>query len=132
MGTAEPAGKRGGEEGGGYVVTGTWDYCSGIAHATHFMGNALVAGTTDRIAVVIPREQVTVLDDWGGGAVLGMNASGSNSVRVDAVFVPAHRTAPGDWTHLDTQAPGVALQRAASQDSWMSRPRMLRPSSMSR
>ncbi len=106
MGTAEPA--DAGTD-AGYVVTGTWDYCSGIAHATHFMGNALVAGTADRIAVVIPREQVTVLDDWGDGAVLGMNASGSNSVRADAVFVPAHRTAPGDWTHLDTQAPGVAL-----------------------
>src|SRR5260370_3121721 len=73
------------------------------------MGNALVAGTTDRIAVVIPREQVTVLDDWGDGVTLGMNASGSNSVRAEAGFVPAHRTAPGDWTHLDTQAPGVAL-----------------------
>ncbi len=102
VGTAEPAD-------GGYVVSGTWDYCSGIAHATHFMGNAMVAGTSDRIAVVIPRGQVTVLDDWGGGATLGMNASGSNSVRADAVFVPAHRTAPADWTHGDTQAPGAAL-----------------------
>jgi hypothetical protein len=35
MGTAEQAD-------GGFVVSGTWDYCSGIAHATHFMGNALV------------------------------------------------------------------------------------------
>jgi 3-hydroxy-9,10-secoandrosta-1,3,5(10)-triene-9,17-dione monooxygenase len=102
MGTAEPAD-------GGYVVSGTWDYCSGISHATHFMGNAMVAGTTDRIAVVLPREQVTVLDDWGDGAVLGMNSSGSNSVRVDAVFVPAPCTAPRDWTHLDVQAPGAAL-----------------------
>jgi 3-hydroxy-9,10-secoandrosta-1,3,5(10)-triene-9,17-dione monooxygenase len=59
--------------------------------------------------VVLPRDQVTVLDDWGDGAVLGMNSSGSNSVRVDAVFVPAHCTAPGDWTHLDVQAPGAAL-----------------------
>ena len=109
MGTAEPAGKRAGEEGGGYVVTGTWDYCSGIAHATHFMGNAMVAGTTDRIAAVIPRDQVTVLDDWGGGVTLGMNSSGSNSVRAEAVFVPAHRTAPGDWTHHETPAPGAAL-----------------------
>ena len=50
-----------------------------------------------------------MLDDWGGGAVLGMNSSGSNSVRADAVFVPAHCTAPGDWTHLEAQAPGVAL-----------------------
>jgi 3-hydroxy-9,10-secoandrosta-1,3,5(10)-triene-9,17-dione monooxygenase len=102
VGTAEPAD-------GGYVVSGTWDYCSGIAHATHFMGNATVAGTADRLAVVIPRQQVTVLDDWGGGATLGMNASGSNSVRADAVFVPAHRTAPGDWTHGDAPAPGAAL-----------------------
>src|SRR5271165_1595039 len=109
MGTAEPAGKRAGEVGGGYMVSGIWDYCSGIAHATHFMGNAMVEGTTDRIAVVLPRDQVTVLDDWGDGAVLGMNSSGSNSVRVDAVFVPAHCTAPGDWTHLDVQAPGAAL-----------------------
>jgi 3-hydroxy-9,10-secoandrosta-1,3,5(10)-triene-9,17-dione monooxygenase len=73
------------------------------------MGNALVAGTSDRIAVVIPREQVTVLDDWGGGVTLGMNASGSNSVRVDPVFVPAHRTAPADWTHGEAMAPGAAL-----------------------
>jgi 3-hydroxy-9,10-secoandrosta-1,3,5(10)-triene-9,17-dione monooxygenase len=108
MGTAEPV-KGEGEVGGGYVVTGTWDYCSGISHATHFMGNAMVAGTSDRIAVVIPREQVTVLDDWGGGVTLGMNSSGSNSVRAEAVFVPAHRTAPGDWTHGTAPAPGAAL-----------------------
>jgi 3-hydroxy-9,10-secoandrosta-1,3,5(10)-triene-9,17-dione monooxygenase len=108
MGTAEPAP-------GGYLVSGTWDYCSGIAHATHFMGNALVAGSEGGrgggrgIAVVIPCEQVTVLDDWGDGVTLGMNSSGSNSVRADAVFVPAHRTAPGDWTHGDIPAPGARL-----------------------
>jgi 3-hydroxy-9,10-secoandrosta-1,3,5(10)-triene-9,17-dione monooxygenase len=101
-GTAEPAD-------GGYVVSGTWDYCSGSAHATHFMGNAMVAGTTDRITAVMPMDQATVLDDWGDGATLGMNASGSNSVRVDPVFVPAHRTAPADWTHGETIAPGAAL-----------------------
>jgi 3-hydroxy-9,10-secoandrosta-1,3,5(10)-triene-9,17-dione monooxygenase len=109
MGSAEPAGKKAEEVGGGYVVSGTWDYCSGIAHATHFMGNAMVTGTTERIAVVIPRDQVTVLDDWGDGVTLGMNSSGSNSVRADAVFVPVHRTAPGDWTHHTTPAPGALL-----------------------
>ncbi|HEY7012524.1 MAG TPA: hypothetical protein VH480_07210 [Streptosporangiaceae bacterium] len=101
-GTAEPAD-------GGYVVSGTWDYCSGSAHATHFMGNAMVAGTTDRITAVMPMDQATVLDDWGGGATLGMSSSGSNSVRVEEVFVPAHRTAPADWTHGETMAPGAAL-----------------------
>ena len=100
-GTAEPAD-------GGYVVRGTWDYCSGSAHATHFMGNAMVAGTTDRITAVMPMDQVTVLDDWGGGATLGLNSSGSNSVRVDDVFVPRPRTAPADWTHGEAMAPGAA------------------------
>src|SRR6266478_4306482 len=94
---------------GGYVVSGTWDYCSGSAHATHFMGNAMVAGTTDRITAVMPMDQATVLDDWGDGVTLGMNSSGSNSVRVDPVFVPAHRTAQADWTHGETMAPGAAL-----------------------
>jgi 3-hydroxy-9,10-secoandrosta-1,3,5(10)-triene-9,17-dione monooxygenase len=101
-GTAEPAD-------GGYVVTGTWDYCSGSAYATHFMCNAMVAGTTERITAVMPMDQVTVLDDWGDGATLGMNASGSNSVRVEGVFVPARRTAPADWTHGEAMAPGAAL-----------------------
>jgi 3-hydroxy-9,10-secoandrosta-1,3,5(10)-triene-9,17-dione monooxygenase len=104
MGTAEPVT-------GGYVVSGTWDYCSGIAHATHFMGNALVAGTSDRITAVLPRAEVTVLDDWGDGRTLGMNSSGSNSVRVDGAFVPAHRTAPADWTHGADMAPGAALHQ---------------------
>lgn len=107
MGTAEPVE-------GGYLVTGTWDYCSGIPHATHFMGNAVVPGNdpADRsasLAVVVPKEHVTVVDDWGGGAVLGMNSSGSNSVRVEGVFVPEHRTTAGNWTRLAGPAPGVAL-----------------------
>jgi len=109
MGQAQPAE-------GGYVVSGTWDYCSGIAHATHFMGNAMVTGTDEGgrgggrgITAVMPRDQVTVLDDWGGGSTLGMSSSGSNSVRVEEVFVPAHHTAPADWTHGETMAPGAAL-----------------------
>jgi 3-hydroxy-9,10-secoandrosta-1,3,5(10)-triene-9,17-dione monooxygenase len=132
-GTAEPVD-------GGYLVTGTWDYCSGISHATHFMGNAMVTapggaphpggspggaphpdggaegaeGADDgqrpaTVVVVIPRDQVTVLDDWGDGAILGMNSSGSNSVRVDPVFVPAERTSPGDWTRITGPAPGAHL-----------------------
>jgi 3-hydroxy-9,10-secoandrosta-1,3,5(10)-triene-9,17-dione monooxygenase len=102
MGTADPVD-------GGYQVSGTWDYCSGIAHATHFMGNAQVTGEDRVIAVVIPRERVTVLDDWGDGATLGMNSSGSNSVRAEEVFVPGQCTAPGDWTHGTGPAPGAEL-----------------------
>ena len=105
MGTAEPAD-------GGFVVSGTWDYCSGIAHATHFMGNALVPARDGRdgpvnIVVVMPRDQVTVLDDWGGGVTLGMNSSGSNSVRADGVFVPARCTSVSNWTRMTEPAAGM-------------------------
>jgi 3-hydroxy-9,10-secoandrosta-1,3,5(10)-triene-9,17-dione monooxygenase len=102
MGTADPVN-------GGYVVSGTWDYCSGIGHATHFMANAQVPGDDQVIVAVIPRAQVAVLDDWGDGATLGMNSSGSNSVRVESVFVPEQRTTPWGWTHRTAPAPGAEL-----------------------
>ena len=105
MGTAKPVG-------GGYLVNGTWDYCSGAGHATHFMGGTLVPGRESEgmLAICTPIENVTVLPDWGDGAIIGMNSSGSNSVRVENVFVPGHCTCPGDWTHnTATAAPGMAL-----------------------
>ncbi|HEY7486729.1 MAG TPA: hypothetical protein VH912_19870 [Streptosporangiaceae bacterium] len=99
---------------GGYVVSGTWDYSSGAPHSTHFMGNALVEGRDPRklggnIVAVVPKGQYTILDDWGDGRILGMNSSGSNSVRVDEAFVPEHRTSPMNWTRLTEPPPGASL-----------------------
>ncbi len=105
MGTATPAD-------GGYIVNGTWDYCSGVGHATHFMGNTHIPGRESEgvLTVCTPIENVTVLPDWGNGNIIGMNSSGSNSVRVDNVFVPGYCTASGDWTHnTDRAAPGMYL-----------------------
>jgi acyl-CoA dehydrogenase-like protein len=78
---------------GGFLANGTWDYCSGIPYATHFMGMAPTIsedGGFRLLTFVVPREQVTMLDDWGGENTLGLRASGSHSVRVDEVFVPEH------------------------------------------
>jgi 3-hydroxy-9,10-secoandrosta-1,3,5(10)-triene-9,17-dione monooxygenase len=109
------------------MISGTWDYSSGSPHSTHVMLNVIVERGPDfpdstadgsaadppqgpeSLAVVIPRDQVTVLDDWGDGVTLGMNSSGSNSVRVDRVFVPTRRTSPWNWTRLTEPAPGVAI-----------------------
>jgi 3-hydroxy-9,10-secoandrosta-1,3,5(10)-triene-9,17-dione monooxygenase len=105
MGTATPAD-------GGYILNGQWDYCSGVSHATHFMCNTLIPGRESEglLTVCTPIENVTVLPDWGGGSIIGMNSSGSNSVRAQNVFVPSHCTCPGDWTHNTTEpAPGMAL-----------------------
>jgi 3-hydroxy-9,10-secoandrosta-1,3,5(10)-triene-9,17-dione monooxygenase len=99
---------------GGYVVSGTWDYCSGAPYATHFMGNAMVEGRDPRepgsnLAMVIPTGEFIVLDDWGDGRVLGMNSSGSNSVRVEEAFVPERRTSVGDWTRRPFPAEGAEV-----------------------
>jgi 3-hydroxy-9,10-secoandrosta-1,3,5(10)-triene-9,17-dione monooxygenase len=76
----------------GYLISGTWDYCSGAPYSTHFLPVVHVPGadgsTPSLGLAVIPRSQWTMLDDWGD--VLGMRGSGSHSIRVDGAVVPAH------------------------------------------
>ncbi|TWF82074.1 3-hydroxy-9,10-secoandrosta-1,3,5(10)-triene-9,17-dione monooxygenase [Pseudonocardia hierapolitana] len=104
---------------GGYRVTGTWDYCSGITHASHFIATAMGPvpggdGPLVPLACVLPRADCTVLDDWGGGATLGLQGTGSNSVRVDGTFVPEHLAEPYDWKGFELPpggTPGYRLHR---------------------
>src|SRR6201999_122245 len=48
----------------------------------------------------VARSACTILDDWGGDKVLGMRASGSNSVRGEDGVVPED--------HVGYRAPGLA------------------------
>ena len=76
---------------GGWIVSGRWSYSSGIPVATHFMGCGLIReeGVPPRsVNFIAPRDKVTVLPDWGGGASLGVEASGSNTVELKEVFIP--------------------------------------------
>jgi 3-hydroxy-9,10-secoandrosta-1,3,5(10)-triene-9,17-dione monooxygenase len=82
---------------GGYRITGKLPYASGIPYATWALGGALVPpeqedGEPRAIAFLIPRRDLTMLDDWGGGSLLGMQSSGSNSYVVEDVFVPERFT----------------------------------------
>jgi len=75
------------------MVSGVWPFASGVPVSTHFIGGTLAptpAGPPRFVFVVIPREQLTILPDWGEDRFMGMRASGSNSVRVENVFVPEH------------------------------------------
>ena len=99
---------------GGYIADGTWDYCSGAPFSTHFMGNALLPNDDPNapptaIVLVVPRGRYTILDDWGGGQQLGMQASGSHSVRLEQVFVPGHLTVAANWTRTEGATPGTEL-----------------------
>jgi 3-hydroxy-9,10-secoandrosta-1,3,5(10)-triene-9,17-dione monooxygenase len=103
---------------GGYVISGMWPFASGIPVSTHFLGGAVItdSGKPTAIAFVVPREELTVLPDWGGERAMGMQASGSNSVRLTKVFVPDRRIVPSPIVRLSTESlpdgtPGTRLHQ---------------------
>ncbi len=82
---------------GGYRLSGLWDFCSGIPYSTHLVCGARLPsanGPPEIFCVAVPHEKLRILDDWGGDQTLGMRASGSNSVEIKDVFVPAHHVVP--------------------------------------
>ena len=77
---------------GGYRISGKWRFSSGIPVATHFMANTIWApqdGEPVEFSFITPVENIKILDDWGGGKGIGVQASGSNTVEIaEPVFVP--------------------------------------------
>ena len=105
---------------GGYRVSGLWAFASGIPVSTHFMGGAFIPGANGAptpVAFVVPRASIEILPDWGGDAAMGMQASGSNSVRLNAVFIPERHVIPSPLGLLTTDSlpegtPGTRLHGA--------------------
>ena len=112
---------------GGYIVDGQWDYCSGIPYSTHFVGGAFVRrpdAPPRQVHMVVPKAHCTVLDDWGGDASLGMQASGSNSVKVTNVFVPEHYVVDagrGNFATPDTMKEGTPGTRLHGNPMYLGR-----------
>jgi alkylation response protein AidB-like acyl-CoA dehydrogenase len=71
---------------GGYVVNGAWEWATGVSHAEWVLVHGLLDGPefSMRFALV-RRDDVAVDDVWHTS---GMAATGSQTVRVDEVFVP--------------------------------------------
>ncbi|WP_047870316.1 acyl-CoA dehydrogenase family protein, partial [Nocardiopsis sp. RV163] len=94
-------------DGGGWIVDGTWKYCSGAPYATHFIGHALVppepGDDPAPLMFVLPRDRWTRLDDWEGRP--GLRGSGSHSVRVTLQRIPGRWTVPG---HLSNAVGGAS------------------------
>ena len=84
-GTARPAE-------GGYLVSGRWEWATGVHHADWVMVHAVQTEPAfASFFAVVPRSEATVEDVW---YTSGMCATGSDTVALDNVFVPAHRTIP--------------------------------------
>ena len=78
----------------GHVVSGRWEFGSGVTHADWVLLSSLTRPSRDAAPdgarfFLIPRAEVAVIDTWH---VDGMTATGSHDVAVDNVFVPLHRS----------------------------------------
>jgi 3-hydroxy-9,10-secoandrosta-1,3,5(10)-triene-9,17-dione monooxygenase len=97
-------------DGDGYRVSGKWAYASGSPYSNFFMGGAQVGDNRDeRIIVVVPRDSYEVLEDWGN--VMGLKASGSNSVVIKDAWIPRNFTVPGLGPIDDGDTPGSRFHR---------------------
>jgi 3-hydroxy-9,10-secoandrosta-1,3,5(10)-triene-9,17-dione monooxygenase len=95
---------------GGYLLSGTWDYNSGCTYGTHALQLANVDGPEGPVPhmFAVPRSEYTIVDDWGGDRVIGMQASSSNSITMKDVFVPEHMAVVYDWKDHPWGAEGTA------------------------
>jgi 3-hydroxy-9,10-secoandrosta-1,3,5(10)-triene-9,17-dione monooxygenase len=89
-GIAYPQG-RGRRVDGGLVISGHWNFSSGVDHGDWNMLAVMVRDgdrVVDHRMCLVPRSEYEIVDDW---QVLGMRSTGSKSVRATEVFVPEHR-----------------------------------------
>jgi 3-hydroxy-9,10-secoandrosta-1,3,5(10)-triene-9,17-dione monooxygenase len=97
---------------GGYRLNGEWSWSSGIHHSHWVMIGGLVhrAGEhhPDMRLFLVPTSDLNILDTW---YCAGLRGSGSNTVALDNVFVPEHRSVSFS-TLRDACSPGSAVNTA--------------------
>jgi alkylation response protein AidB-like acyl-CoA dehydrogenase len=78
---------------GGYRVDGRWPFASGVGHCDWVTGGCVVTGGDDEQAgppearlLLMPRDNVTVIDTW---TVSGLSGTGSHDMTVEDELVPA-------------------------------------------
>ncbi|MCG5216053.1 acyl-CoA dehydrogenase family protein [Streptosporangium soli] len=111
--TVMPSGTAERTADGGWLINGTWGYCSGSPYATHFVGHTMVTpedgGPPAPMMFIAPRSEWTRLDDWG--QALGLKGSGSHSIRVENGRIPDHFTIKTHMSQISVTegTPGLAL-----------------------
>jgi len=79
---------------GGFRVSGTWSFSSGIDYAAWVLIGAVLDGPDGRgrregRTLLIPKQDYRIVDNWH---VAGLAASGSKAFVVEDAFVPEYRT----------------------------------------
>jgi alkylation response protein AidB-like acyl-CoA dehydrogenase len=70
---------------GGFTLSGSWSFASGITSATHIHTLGIIEGTGEPRIFVLPVGKATLIDNWD---VLGLRGTGSIDYRIDGAFVP--------------------------------------------
>jgi len=86
-GTLRPDG-RATKVDGGYRISGSWAWGSGIHHADWVSVLTFTEGPSPVISAVVPIADIEVHDNWH---VMGMKGTGSSDYTLDDAFVPDHR-----------------------------------------
>ncbi|CAM5215010.1 Alkylation response protein AidB-like acyl-CoA dehydrogenase OS=Ureibacillus acetophenoni OX=614649 GN=SAMN05877842_105193 PE=4 SV=1 [Ureibacillus acetophenoni] len=74
---------------GGYIISGTWKYCSGSDYATLFTMNCRLANSEEIVTCSVSRETVEIIPDWNA---MGLRATSSHSMKLSNVFVKDEET----------------------------------------
>lgn len=94
---------------GGYRLNGRWSWSSGIRHSQWIMIGGLVfrpgEDHPDMRLFLVPTASLKILDTW---YCTGLRGSGSNTVELDNVFVPEHRSVSFS-TLRDAHSPGSQI-----------------------
>jgi 3-hydroxy-9,10-secoandrosta-1,3,5(10)-triene-9,17-dione monooxygenase len=77
---------------GHLLVNGTHHYCSGAPYGTHYLGQTFPETGGPPMLFVAPRNEWTMLDDWGH--TLGLKGSGSNSIVFEDGRIPEYYALP--------------------------------------
>jgi indole-3-acetate monooxygenase len=70
---------------GGFLLSGSWSFASGIKHGTHIHTLGVIEGTGEPRIFVLPVGQARLVENWD---VLGLRGTGSIDYVIDSVFVP--------------------------------------------
>ena len=76
---------------GGFALSGSWSFASGIKHGTHIHTLGLIDGTHEARIFVLPVGKAKLIDNWD---VLGLRATGSIDYTTDGAFVADAYTHP--------------------------------------
>ncbi len=91
---------------GGYRWTGKGLFSSGVDHCNWLTALVPIKRDGERLEglywVLLPREDFEIIDDWN---TVGLRGTGSKTIVLDDVFIPAHRVVSAESVETGT-APG--------------------------